>query len=334
MSYRTLFMIFGLFSFTVLTFGQQKIKGITMVAPKKEFNNNPLDKIAEHEANWVCLVPFAFMRNDDPALSYDKAWQWWGETPAGIKKSIRKAKESGLNVMLKPQIYIPGSWIGDLKFKSEEDWTEWEKNYKTYLMKMVDIAIEEDVAMICLGTEINHSIKKREKYWRGIIAEIRQKYDGLLTYSANWDTYKEMPLWDALDFIGISAYFPLSKTETPTQRELLRKWRPIITKLELFSKENNKPILFTEYGYLSVDGCAYRAWELEKEVHQLDINEQAQANALDALFMANWNQSYWAGGFLWKWFPNMDGHEGYPEKDYTPQNKKSAAVLQRWYSRN
>jgi len=313
---------------------QQKIKGITMVAPKYEFTNNPLNEIAAVEANWVCLVPFAYMTNGQVDLSYGNLRQWWGETREGLLKSVRHAKEAGLNVMLKPQIYTHGHWIGDLDFDSDAAWTEWESQYRDFLMMMVGIAKQEDVDMICIGTEINHSVKKHEQFWRDLISDIRRDYDGLLTYSANWDSYKDVPVWDALDFIGISAYFPLSKTETPTQRELLKKWRPVVANLEQYSEKKNKPILFTEYGYLTVDGCADKAWELEKKVHELNINEQAQANAMDALFMANWNQKYWAGGFLWKWFPNMDGHEGYPEKDYTPQDKLSSSVLKRWYSRD
>jgi len=311
-----------------------KIKGITMVAPKTEFHNNPVAEITAHKANWVTLVPFAFMREGETALAYGNSWQWWGETPDGIRKSARLATQEGLQIMLKPQVYVPGSWIGDVNFKSDKDWIVWEKNYRKYIMLMVDIAIEENISMICIGTEINHSVKKREEFWRTLISDIRAKYKGKLVYSANWDSYKDVPVWDALDFVGISAYFPLSKTSTPTQRELLSKWRPIINKLGLFSKNVNKQIVFTEFGYLSVDGCAHKAWELEKEVHQLNLNEQAQANAIDALFMAHWNQDYWAGGFLWKWFPNMQGHEGYPDKDYTPQGKKSADVLKKWFARN
>jgi len=311
-----------------------KIKGITMVAPKSEFKNNPLAEIADHNANWVSLVPFAFMRIGDTYLGYEKSWQWWGETKAGIRKSARLATDKGLQVMLKPQVYVPGSWIGSIDFNTEKEWQEWEKSYRSYMMSMVDLAIQENIGMICIGTEINHSIEKRENFWRTLIKDIRKDFSGQLVYSANWDSYKDVPVWDLLDFIGISAYFPLSKSSTPSQRELLRKWRPIIRKLEMYSNEVSKPILFTEFGYLSVDGCADKAWELEKEVHQLNLNEQAQANAIDALFMANWNQKYWAGGFLWKWFPNMQGHEGYPEKDYTPQGKKSAKILKRWFARD
>ena len=72
---------------------------------------------------------------------------------------------------------------------------------------------------------------------------------------------------------------------------------------------------------------------MEKEVHKRSINQQAQANAIEALFESFWNESFWAGGFLWKWFPDMQGHEGYPEKDYTPQGKIAEETIKNWYEK-
>jgi len=65
----------------------------------------------------------------------------------------------------------------------------------------------------------------------------------------------------------------------------------------------------------------------------LDINERAQANALNSLYEIFSQQEFWAGGFLWKWFPNMQGHEGYPDKDYTPQGKIAEDVISEWYGK-
>ncbi len=313
---------------------QDKIKGITMVAPPSEFQNNPLEKIAEVNANWTTLVPFSFMRQGEPRLVFNMPGQWWGERSDGVRKSISSAQAAGLKVMLKPQIYIPGSWVGDLDFEDDAQWESWETQYRAYIMNMVDIAVEQGAEMICIGTEINHSAAKREDFWRSMIRDIRAMYTGQLTYSANWDSYQKVPFWDALDYIGISAYFPLTDSDTPDFVELLSEWRPIVKKLSKYSKKKKKQILFTEFGYLSVDGCAYRAWELEKQVHQLSINEQAQANAIESLFLAFWKEDFWAGGFLWKWFPNMQGHEGYIDKDYTPQNKMAQTVIERWYGRD
>lgn len=59
----------------------------------------------------------------------------------------------------------------------------------------------------------------------------------------------------------------------------------------------------------------------EQGIEERNINEQAQANCFEALFSTFQPEDWWAGGFMWKWFPNMRGHEGYPERDYTPQGK-------------
>jgi len=312
----------------------EKIKGITMVAPPSQFDNNPLNKIQQVNANWVTLVPYAYMRTGQTSLNYNVPNQWWGEKPEGIIKCAQLAKQAGLKVMIKPQIYVPGSWIGDIQFSDSADWEKWEQSYSAYLMEYVSIAIKERIEMICIGTEIKHSVERRPQFWKALIQDIREIYSGKLVYSANWDSYDDVSFWQELDYIGISSYFPLSESTTPDQRELLRKWKPIVRKLKHFSQRKDMSILFTEFGYLTVDGCAHKAWELEKQVHHLSQNELAQANAYDALFTAYWGQSYWAGGFLWKWFPNNQGHEGYFAKDYTPQGKLAENVIKKWYSRS
>ena len=43
-------------------------------------------------------------------------------------------------------------------------------------------------------------------------------------------------------------------------------------------------------------------------------------------------EDFWAGGFLWKWFPDGMGHEGYPEKDYTPQDKPAELIIKKWFN--
>ena len=103
-------------------------------------------------------------------------------------------------------------------------------------------------------------------------------------------------------------------------------------KLKEFAHYKSKHLIFTEFGYLTVDHCAHKSWELEEQISSLDINQQAQANAFEALFSVFWPEDYWAGGFIWKWFPNMQGHEGYPDKDYTPQGKKSQKIIENWYA--
>ncbi len=308
-----------------------KVSGITLVAPPKPFSQDPFQDIKEVNARWIAIVPYAFSRLGEPLVRYSHRRQWWGETPEGISQTIEKAKNSGLKVMLKPQVYIPGGWVGEMDFEQEEDWLIWERSYEEYIMNLVCIAEEMQVDLFCIGTEYKFAAIKREDFWRELTSRIQTSFSGKLTYSANWDHFEDFPMWDALDYIGISAYFPISNHKQPSILNLQKKWKPVVKKLKNFAEKNEKQILFTEYGYLSVDGCAGETWMLEKEVKSLPINEEAQANAYYALLSTFNQESFWAGGFLWKWFPDMKGHEGYPERDYTPQEKLAEKIIRKWY---
>ncbi len=234
--------------------------------------------------------------------------------------------------MLKPQVYIPRSWPGSLDFDTPQDWEKWETAYEKYILPMAVLADSTGVDMFCVGTEFAIAVVERPDFWRGLIRKIRAIYHGQITYCATWADYQHTPFWDQVDYIGLSAYFPLIPAATPDVDSLRSAWRPVREQLRSFSeKHNNKPILFTEYGYLSVDSAGWRTWELEKGVEGRAINQAAQANCIEALLSTFQAEPWWAGGFLWKWFPNMQGHEGYPERDYTPQGKLGEGVLRKWY---
>lgn len=317
------------------SFGQEgmKIAGMTMVAPPRPFETDPMIALKKINTEWVALVPYAFIGSGDANVRFGSDRQWWGERKEGIIESIKFAKKNDLKVMIKPQIWMRGTWIGEMDFDTEEEWLLWEKSYEDYIMSFVDIAIEYNIEMICVGTEFKIASIKRETYWRELISKMRSRYDGLITYSSNWDSYKNIPFWDALDFIGISAYFPLTDASTPNVYYLRYKWSSVKKKLKNFSNRKKKPILFTEYGYLSVDGCANRTWELEKNRRNIPANEKAQANALEALYSTFWEEEWWAGGFLWKWYPNGRAQEGRREKDYTPQGKLAEKTISKWYNK-
>jgi hypothetical protein len=309
----------------------QRIDGITMVATPQPIKSDAFDRVKLTNAEWVSFVPYGFQRKNENVVKFDLENQWWGETKAGLETCIDLAHKAGLKVMLKPQIYIPGNWSGDIDYTTENDWTIWEASYSKYIMAMVDIALKNKVDMFCIGTELKISCVKRKKFWETLISTIRSKYDGKLTYSANWDDYSTVPFWPKLDFIGISAYFPLTDMKEPTINTLLLKWKKNIYTLANFSEKYDKKILFTEYGYLTTDQCAWKTWQVEQNIATLNENQQAQANAFEALYKSLWSQKFMAGGFIWKWFPNGLGHEGYKHKDYDPQDKKAEEVVKKYY---
>ena len=58
----------------------QKINGLTFVAPPRPFTKNPMTEIKQSKATWIATVPYAFTRQGNPELRFNTPnWQWWGE---------------------------------------------------------------------------------------------------------------------------------------------------------------------------------------------------------------------------------------------------------------
>lgn len=312
------------------------IKGLSFVAPHKPFETNPFIPIKNINADWIAVIPYAFTRTDEPIVHYDhneKDRKWWGEGRKGIEETIKQAQLHGLKIMLKPQIWCRGGWIGSLDFEKKSDWEKWEKSYEEYILPFADLAEEKCLDILCIGTEIKQSAIKRPEFWNHLIHKIRSRYSGMITYAANWDEYDQIRFWSKLDYVGIDAYFPLSDKITPEMTDLMDPLEEILSTIGKFSKQLKKKILFTEYGYLSVDGCAGKTWELESNLTSLNYNPTAQANAIQTLLECCSKKDFWAGGFIWKWYPETHTMRRGLEKDHSPQGKLAEEVLKICYGK-
>lgn len=325
---------FALFVSTVSESQNSSFKGVSVVAPKSDVGNQAYCDLKEVSANAVAVIPFGFTRLGENKVHYNYSnWQWWGETLNGAEQSIIYAHNEGLKVMLKPQIYIPGSWPGALDFEGDE-WIEWEKSYRTFILDFAKVAARQKVELFCVGTELDICALERKGFWINLIREIRTIYEGKLTYAANWDKFDQISFWSELDFIGIDAYFPLLDKKAASIKDLKKAWEFHLASIETTQKNFQKPVLFTEFGYLSVDNCAFENWTLQSQRQSLSANEGAQAIAFEALFQTFVQKEWWAGGFIWKWYIDEGTKERRPETDYTPQAKKAFYTIQKWYSVN
>jgi hypothetical protein len=162
-----------------------------------------------------------------------------------------------------------------------------------------------------------------------LIDTVRSVYHGKITYAENWDCYNEFPFWSKLDYIGINAYFPLCDESTPSVESLTKGWKKYCEPMHALSLKAGRPVLFTEFGYRSIDYCAKKPWEAYDDAEK---NYQAQQNAYEALFSECWSQPWFAGGFSWKWFDSNTAPDVSKETDYTPQGKPAQEVLKKWYS--
>jgi hypothetical protein len=319
----------------LITFSQtQKINGIGFVSSEKAITEKNVDPIINVNANYVAINPFGFVKSlISPNVQYNANHQWFGETTKGIKQYAEEFKKKGIKLMLKPQIWVMhGSYTGHIKMKSEKDWKVFELSYKTFILNFAEVANEIDADIFCIGVELEQFTILRPGFWKELIVEVRKIYKGKLTYAANWDEYKRVIFWNKLDYIGIDAYFPLSDLKTPSVAELEKGWASHKTDIRKVQYYYKKPILFTEFGYRSVDYSAKKPWDSNyNKINKTNL--LAQKNALQAIHNQFWNEEWFAGGFLWKWFADNSKSGGVKDDRFTPQNKPAEELLKRLYAK-
>lgn len=287
-----------------------------------------MEKVA---ANWLCLMPYAYMAEESNVVLHNAEWQWWGEKKKGIINTIVDAKKLGYQIMLKPHLWKHnGAFTGDHEYVKEEDWKLFEKSYREYILNYVKLADSLNVELFCIGTEWGKFVAKRGEFWDALIKEVRVKYKGKITYAANWDEYQKVSFWKQLDYIGVDAYFPLVNKKTPEVKELKKALSEYKNELEDLSEKLQTPILFTEYGFRSRDFAANKPWESDR---QGEVNIQTQVNCYKAFYQSFWDEEYVAGGFIWKWFVNYNSVGGESNNDFTPQRKlRTEKVIKEVYS--
>ncbi|WP_296383332.1 glycoside hydrolase [Winogradskyella sp.] len=310
---------------------QEKINGVSFVASGETIDEKNVQPVVNVNANYAAIMPFGFVKNlGHPEIVHNTKRQWFGETRAGAKQYIEELRKKNIKVMLKPQIWVwRGEFTGLIEMATEENWKLLEKSYTSFILEYAELAQEVNAEILCIGTELENFIKNRPDYWTGLITKVKSIYKGKLTYAANWDEFKRTPFWNQLDFIGVDAYFPVSDNKTPTLEDCLKGWKthkPIVQELAL---KHNLPVLFTEYGYRSVDYSGKEPWVSSRSMK--DVNLDAQVNTTKALYETFWNEEWFAGGFVWKWFHDYDNVGGEDNPMFTPQNKPVENVIKDYY---
>ena len=225
----------GLFASTPVRAEQQRIYGLL------------LDEIVALGATDVSLVvrwsidhvrahriaPEAGVAVDDAILSW----------------VIEAAHTRGLRTLLLPILYLderaPGVWRGTL---APHDLDAWWTHYDAFILHYAEFAARHDVSLYSVGSELL-SMETQDERWRALIARVRARFSGELTYSSNWDHFEVPSFWDALDVVGMTAYQELSHRDDPSTHELVRGWSPFHARLKNWAREHQKRFIFTEIGY-------------------------------------------------------------------------------------
>jgi hypothetical protein len=280
-----------------------------------------LDAAKDAGVEWISIMPFGF-HNGTPELRFGSARSW--ENDASLVAVTEQAHARGMKVMLK--LHVWGR--GELRVEqwTTDEWRAWFEDYAAFVEHYARIARDAKADAFCIGNE-QKVASSHEAEWRALIAQARAIYDGPVTYGANFDEVFDVPFWDAVDWIGVSGYFPLDPAPTPSRAALVAAWQPILARLEALSRKHGKPVLFTEIGYRSADGAAWRQWEIPRDA---PANLDAQRIAYEAFFETVWPRAWVAGAYPWKWF-SYPSHGSADGNDYDFEKKPALDVIRHAY---
>ena len=260
-----------------------------------------LDELAELGVNWVAIHPYASVREDGSVRwrEFDLA-----QPPKHLVNPIREAHARGFSILIKPHLAYWGSgfsWRGDIRFEDSDARARFHDSYAEWIEVLASVTKEADA--FCIGTELE-GVMVEEARWRELIEVVRKKTLAHLTYAANWSDYQKVPFWDALDAIGLQAYFPISVERDPSDAVLEAGWQKVTKELRSLHERWGKPVVFTELGYNCSLQAANRPWEYrrargEELVPATKLQTRCTRVALSVLER---EQKWLRGAFLWKWF--------------------------------
>jgi hypothetical protein len=293
--------------------------------------------LEQAKAAWIVQTPFGWQRDvKAPVLRAPTGEAGlWGESDRGVAITTALSRERGVATLLKPHIWTGrDTWRGELAMSTEEDWATWFDQYETFIVHYARLAEATGIEGLCIGTELSATVH-REAEWRRVIEGVREVYGGWLVYAANWNTFEKVPFWDAVDFIGVQAYFPLSEVATDDVDTLVAGWQPWLSRLQAAAQATDRRVLFTEIGYRTNANAAVEPWLWERQTEGGGdaTGQRTQAACYEAFFRAAWHHDWVAGAYFWKWFPHHDRAGGGDDDGFTPQNKLAQQVLADWYGR-
>ena len=280
-----------------------RIRGMTVSTPTWGWEwgtaamGASMDALAALGVNWVAIHPYADIaangavnfRAIDPASPPD-----WLRVP------IAEAHARGLKILIVPHLAYwgsPFSWRGDIQFKDEASWKRFFADYGRFVATLSMATRKADA--FCVGSELDATVA-HEADWRQVVRQVRLGFGGPLCYAANWSELGQVGFWDAVDAIGIQAYFPLVAGAQAPERPLLEaSWSAVLTQMRALSDRWDRPVVFTELGYPRSADAAKEPWKAEDDPAASALQELCLDVALRALD----REPRVVGAFLWKWFP-------------------------------
>lgn len=280
--------------------------------------NQTLVELADLGVDWVSIHPYAAVRRDG-SIQFQPAAQ-----TGYLQRAVEMAEARQMRLFWKPHLAYWGSfeWRGAIEFGPDQTkWRRFFDDYRAFIVDQARFAEAAKIPVFSVGLEYE-ATTGREGEWRRIIAEVRRVYGGQITYSANWDRLDAVPFWDALDLIGVQAYFPLSQDDNPSREALQKGWQEPLRRLEELSTRYGKPVLLAEIGYDISAEAARQPW-LSKSRNSA-ANRALRLRLMEVALETLEARPFIAGMFWWKWIPGQRSH-----RDFAMQPAEVRQVLRR-----
>ena len=201
------------------------------------------------------------------------------------------ARELNLKVILKAMVNCrDGYWRAYIRFfdqdvPTEPGWAEWFAAWEQHVCLVADMAEENKADLLCIGCEMVGT-DSREAEWRALIAQVRGRYHGPITY--NCDKYQEdrVTWWDAVDVISSSGYYPIEALDENFAR------------IRRAAEAAGKPFLFMECGCPARENSQHRPndWRFGE-----GISAEAQRIWYEAFIREIGKNPFVRGTGWWDW---------------------------------
>lgn len=293
--------------------------------------------LTRNNIEWITLVAWGFQRNyDSPTVRHHNGDSTMiRQDNSNWLKQMELAHSLGFKLFVKPHVWISnhseGKWRSDIYPTNDKNWELWKKSYTNFILRYAKLAQQAHAEMFCIGTEFSRLSVEKPLFWKKLIQDVKRIYFGKITYAANWyNEYEEIVFWKDLDYIGIQAYFPLTKSESPSVKHISQGWNDYLPTIQAVHKKYNRKVLFTEIGYKSTTDSAIDPWAWVNDPSSTDklLSTETQANCYTAFFNTIWAKEWFAGAHIWQLRSDYKkNNKSVKNLDFTPLGKPAETII-------
>lgn len=164
---------------------------------------------------------------------------WSGADAVAITELLERGRCVGLKFALQTELHaanegaysskyergvwaadIGGDALGDANFTAAE-WQAWAKAWEAQVVPWAAWAQAHQIALLSIGAELTNA-QRRAEIWKPLIAAVKAKYTGQLTYGADKLSEGNVSWWGEMDYVRA-----VTRSPSPPARPRAHSWLPL-----------------------------------------------------------------------------------------------------------